>query len=159
MYDHPLSPSKSDPPPFGPNCVGCVTTQNLANGAVTNPKLAAGSVSSADIGAGQVMTPNIADQAITASKIAPGAVEVPTFYEIPAGHDGWLPGTGNANMVIQGHDLSAINSNSIVLLSLGGGNTGPAVCGAYSTFTNGFNVNCARSGDTNAVLRVTVFNH
>jgi hypothetical protein len=29
----------------GPNCNGCITTQNLANGAVTNPKLAAGAVS------------------------------------------------------------------------------------------------------------------
>ena len=83
----------------------------------------------------------------------------PTFYEIQAGHDGWVPGTGNANMVVQGPDLGAINSNSIVLPSLGGGNTGPAVCGAYNTFTNGFNVNCAGSGDTHAVLRVTVFNH
>jgi hypothetical protein len=53
----------------------------------------------------------------------------------------------------------SINSNSIVLLSLGGGNTGPAVCGAYNTFTNGFNVNCAGSGSTNAVLKVTVINH
>jgi hypothetical protein len=35
-------------------------------------------------------------------------------------------------------DLSAINTNSIVLLSLAGGNTGPAVCGAYNTFENGF---------------------
>ncbi len=76
-----------------------------------------------------------------------------------AGHDGWVPGTGNANMVVQGPDLGAINSSSIVILSLGGGNTGPAVCGAYNTFTNGFNVNCAGSGDTNAVLKVTVFNH
>ncbi len=65
------------------------------------------------------MTPNIADQAITASKIAPGAVLTPTFYEIPAGHDGWVLGTGEANMVVQVQDLSAINSNSIVLLSLG----------------------------------------
>ena len=37
-----------------------------------------------------------------------------TFYAIPAGHDGWVPGTGSANMVIQGQDLTAINSNSIV---------------------------------------------
>src|SRR5690242_1211665 len=29
----------------GPNCNGCITTQNLANGAVTNQKLAAGAVS------------------------------------------------------------------------------------------------------------------
>ena len=36
------------------------------------------------------------------NKIAPGAVVNPTFYEIPAGHDGWVPGTGNANMVVQG---------------------------------------------------------
>ena len=79
------------------------------------------SVSSADIG--QVMTPNIADQAITASRITPGAVVNPTFYEIQAGHDGWVPGTGNANMVVQGPDLTAINSNSNVLLSLAGGNT------------------------------------
>ena len=54
--------------------------------------------------------------------------------------------------------LSAINTNSIVLLSLGGGNTGPAVCGAYNTFANGFNVNCAGSGSTNAVLKVIVIN-
>jgi hypothetical protein len=40
-----------------------------------------------------------------------------TLYSISPGHDGWLPGTGNANMVIQGQDLSAINSNSIVLLN------------------------------------------
>jgi hypothetical protein len=32
--------SKCDPPAFGPNCVGCITTQNLANGAVTTPKIA-----------------------------------------------------------------------------------------------------------------------
>jgi len=61
-------------------------------------------------------SPTNTNYPIRASKIAPGAVEVPTFYEIPAG----LPGTGNANMVIQGPDLSAINSNSTVLLSLGG---------------------------------------
>jgi len=30
---------------FGPNCMGCITTQNLANGAVTTPKIAAGAVS------------------------------------------------------------------------------------------------------------------
>jgi hypothetical protein len=54
------------------------------------------------------MTPNIVTVTVTASKIAPGAVLTPTFYEIPAGHDGWLPGTGNANMVVQGQDLSAI---------------------------------------------------
>jgi hypothetical protein len=47
---------------------------------------------------------------------------------------------------------------AIVLLSLVGGNSGPAVCGAYNTFANGFNVNCAGSGSTNAVLKVTVFN-
>jgi hypothetical protein len=29
----------------GPNCNGCVTTQNLANGAVTTPKIAPGAVS------------------------------------------------------------------------------------------------------------------
>ena len=45
-------------------------------------------------------------------------------------------------------DLSAINTNSIVLLSLGGGNTGPA----YNTFANGFNVT------SNAVLKVNVIN-
>jgi len=149
--DPSVSANKSDPPPtpdppggngngnggggFGPNCVGCISTQNLANGAVTNPKLAPGSVTSSDIGAGQVMTPNIADHNITSSKIAPGVVVNPTFYEIPAGHDGWVPGTGNVNMVVQGPDLGAINSKSTVLLSLGGGNTGPAVCGAYNTFT------------------------
>jgi hypothetical protein len=88
-----LSASKSDPPaigpnardppppgtpgsPFGPNCVGCISTQNLADGAVTNPKLATGSVLSANIGAGAVATPNIADQAITTPKIAPGAVSI-----------------------------------------------------------------------------------
>jgi hypothetical protein len=43
--DPPLSPSKSDPPAFGPNCVGCITTQNLTNGAVTTPKIASGAVS------------------------------------------------------------------------------------------------------------------
>ena len=32
-------------PTGGPNCNGCITTQNLANGAVTSPKLAAGAVS------------------------------------------------------------------------------------------------------------------
>jgi hypothetical protein len=30
---------------FGPNCVGCITTQNLANGAITTPKIAPGAVS------------------------------------------------------------------------------------------------------------------
>jgi len=68
--DPPPSASKSDPPAFGPNCVGCISTQNLANGAVTNPKLAAGSVSSADMGAGQVMTPNIAPFLILYSFLA-----------------------------------------------------------------------------------------
>jgi hypothetical protein len=58
----------------GPNCVGCITTQNLADGAVTNPKLGPLSVSSGNIGAGQVATGNIADQAVTTSKLASGAV-------------------------------------------------------------------------------------
>jgi len=63
---------------FGPNCVGCITTQNLANGAVTNPKLGPLSVSSANIGAGQVGTGNIADGAVTTQKIAHSAVSVST---------------------------------------------------------------------------------
>lgn len=73
-------------PPFGPSCTGCITTQNLANGAVTNPKLGPLSVSSGNIGqgqvttgnigAGQVATGNIADQAVTTQKLAPGAVSV-----------------------------------------------------------------------------------
>ena len=42
----------ADPTNFGPNCVGCITTKNLANGTVTNPKLATPSVQSANIGAG-----------------------------------------------------------------------------------------------------------
>jgi hypothetical protein len=63
---------------FGPGCVGCVTTQNLANGAVTNPKLAVPSVSSANIGTGQVATGNIANGAVTTTKIASGAVSITT---------------------------------------------------------------------------------
>jgi hypothetical protein len=63
---------------FGPSCVGCVTTQNLANGAVTNPKLAVPSVSTANIGAGQVATGNIANGAVTTAKIAAGAVRITT---------------------------------------------------------------------------------
>ncbi|MGC2569863.1 MAG: hypothetical protein WA364_00010, partial [Candidatus Nitrosopolaris sp.] len=63
----PLGPR--GPPGLGSNCVGCISTQNLANGAVTNPKLATGSVLSANIGAGAVATPNIADQAVTLSKL------------------------------------------------------------------------------------------
>ncbi len=81
--DPPTSaPPPSDPPGphFGPNCVGCISTQNLANGAVTNPKLATGSVLSANIGAGAVATPNIADRAITTPKIAPGAVFISTLF-------------------------------------------------------------------------------
>ena len=45
--DPPASTSKSsDPPgpPFGPKCVGCITTLNVANGAITHPKIAAHSV-------------------------------------------------------------------------------------------------------------------
>jgi hypothetical protein len=44
--DPPLSASKSDPPGphFGPNCVGCITTQNLANQSITTPKIAPGAV-------------------------------------------------------------------------------------------------------------------
>lgn len=37
--------SSSTTASFGPNCVGCVTTQNLANGAVTTAKIAPGAVS------------------------------------------------------------------------------------------------------------------
>jgi hypothetical protein len=58
----------------GPNCVGCITTQNLADGAVTNPKLGPLSVSSGNIGAGQVGTGNIADGAITNPKLAASSV-------------------------------------------------------------------------------------
>jgi hypothetical protein len=34
----------ADPTNFGPKCVGCITTQNLANGAITHTKIAPHSV-------------------------------------------------------------------------------------------------------------------
>jgi hypothetical protein len=34
----------ADPANFGPNCVGCITSQNLANGAITHSKIALHSV-------------------------------------------------------------------------------------------------------------------
>lgn len=37
-------PGPADPPAFGPNCVGCITTLNVANGAITHPKIAPHSV-------------------------------------------------------------------------------------------------------------------
>jgi hypothetical protein len=75
----------------GPNCNGCVTTQNLANGAVTNPKLAVPSVSSANIGTGQVATGNIADGAVTSAKLAAGAVSL-TAVHVSSGFVGLSPG-------------------------------------------------------------------
>ena len=36
----PGTPGPADPTNFGPNCVGCITTQNLANGAITDTKIA-----------------------------------------------------------------------------------------------------------------------
>lgn len=45
-----LAPAAASPPPltgasFGPNCAGCISNQNLANGAVTTQKIAPGAVS------------------------------------------------------------------------------------------------------------------
>ena len=48
--DPPPSPSKSDPPAFGPNCVGCITTLNVANGAITHAKIAPHSVDQTQLG-------------------------------------------------------------------------------------------------------------
>lgn len=46
-------------PPFGPNCVGCISTQNLANGAVMTPKIAPGAVS---INTEEFTSPNVVVQ-------------------------------------------------------------------------------------------------
>jgi hypothetical protein len=68
-------------PTGGPPCNGCITTQNLANGAVTNPKLAVPSVA----------TGNIANGAVTSDKLAAGAVSLNAVH-VSSGFVGLSPG-------------------------------------------------------------------
>ena len=119
---HLLSPNFSpDAFPFGPNCVGCISTQNLANGAVTNPKLAPGSLSSTDIDAGQVTTPNIADQAVATPKISHGALFMNTVdvigpsTQLAAGTDGFAIAVCPSGTVVTGGGYFAGGSTVIIM--------------------------------------------
>jgi hypothetical protein len=165
--DPPLSASKSDPrgPPFGPNCVGCISTQNLANGAVTNPKIANNSVNSTQLQAG-VLGPKI------------------TLYSIPDGQDGWFPGAGGwtqgnpgpwasntkqftihcCSGIANGLPLSAVQLDSTIVVSVTGGQTSPMICTVFANFVSsgntGFDMQCIGppTGDTGASLQVAVIN-
>jgi len=119
---HLLSPNFSpDAFPFGPNCVGCISTQNLTNGAVTNPKLAPGSLSSTHIGAGQVTTPNIADQAVATPKISHGALFMNTVdvigpsTQLAAGTDGFAIAVCPSGTVVTGGGYFAGGSTVIIM--------------------------------------------
>ena len=114
---HLLGPSFSpDAFPFGPNCVGCISTQNLSHGAETNPKLAPESVSSTDIGAGQVTTPNIADQAVATPKIFMNTVDViGPSTQLAAGTDGFAIAVCPAGTVVTGGGYFAGGSTVIIM--------------------------------------------
>src|SRR5215469_14245947 len=117
---HLLSPNFSpDAFPFGPNCAGCISTQNLAN--VTNPKLAPGSLSSTDIGASQVTTPIIADQAVTTPKVSHGALFMNTVdvigpsTQLAAGTDGFAIAVCPSGTVVTGGGYFAGGSTVIIM--------------------------------------------
>jgi hypothetical protein len=110
-------PGPADPPAFGPNCVGCITTLNLANGAITHPKIAPHSVDqtqltfaihngtngeqgppgpagpigqTGDTGpAGPIGQTGATGPAGPQGPPGPGHI---TIYNIPYGHDGWIIG-------------------------------------------------------------------
>jgi len=114
---HLLGPNFSpDAFPFGPNCVGCISTQNLSHGAVTNPKLAPGSVSSTDVGAGQVTTPNIADQAVATPKIVMNTEDViGPSTQLAAGTDGFAIAVCPSGTVVTGGGYFAGGSTVIIM--------------------------------------------
>jgi len=106
----------ADPTNFGPNCVGCISTQNLSHSAVTNPKLAPGSVSSTDVGAGQVTTPNIADQAVATPKIFMNTVDViGPSTQLAAGTDGFAIAVCPSGTVVTGGGYFAGGSTVIIM--------------------------------------------
>lgn len=142
-----------------------VTTSKIQDGSITGSKIDNNAVNTTNLVNASVTTAKLADNSVTTSKLASGSVSAAkttflTFFTIPAGHDGWAPGTGQANMQISGSDLSFISASSIIILNVHDPNHGAlaANCGVYDKFTNGFNTHCDGSPSTTASLDIAVLN-
>jgi hypothetical protein len=145
--DPPSFASKSDPPAFGPNCVGCISTQNLADGAVTNPKLAPGT------GHITFYTTPYGHDGWTV-----------TNFNGQSGYVG--PGTGVSTddpiPTISGTDLSAITSSSIVIAQLhdsgmrydnrADSTSDNPICNVWDVFTHGFHLYCNYGSANNPII-------